>query len=482
MKGIKFCMKKVLQNTLKFLIIMLFTCISGCLLYYVYKLNVLNNKLYIILSVIVFLFWLLVVINLTRKKAKKGTKIFVGILSIFLSIIYLFGLKYIDQTIKFVSNMTENDYEIQNYSVLVLNTSTINNIDDLKDKNIGFLSTGSYFEKSKDKLKEKITYNVFEYQNTGELILAIYNGSIDAIVLDQSFIEILTDNDTQFIKESKEIYKYELKIKSKSTTNKINVNEEPFILYISGSDSHGSIQANDRSDVNIITVVNPKKNKILLVNVPRDYYVQLHGTTGPMDKLTHAGLYGLSMSKSTIEDLLDIKINYSIKVSFSTLVNAVNVLDGIDIYSEVAFRRKTRNNKWCNFIEGNQTLYGECALTFARERKMYLTGDIHRGQNQQVVLTAIIKKMSNPKYLMKYNDILNAIDGSFMTDMTYDDITSLIKNQLTELNNWKIESIGLTGPNDMRETYSMGSQKLYVFLQDEKSINKAKTKIEEYLK
>ena len=78
--------------------------------------------------------------------------------------------------------------------------------------------------------------------------------------------------------------------------------------------------------------------------------------------------------------------------------------------------------------------------------------------------------------------MLKAIDGSFETDMSYDDITSLVKNQLTNLNNWTIESIGLTGPNDMRETYSMGKQKLYVFLQDPKSINNAKTKIVEYLK
>lgn len=475
-------MKKLFQNILKFLIIMLFTCISGCLLYYVYRLNILNMKLFIVLSIVVVLFWLLVVINLTRKKAKLGTKIFMAIIAFILSFIYLFGLKYINQTIKFVSNMTENEYQIQKYSVLVLNTSAYKSIDELKDKNIGFLSTIQYYDESKSKLKEKITYNLVEYQNTTELILGIYNGNIDALVLDESFIDLLKENKTQFIDESKEIYKFELKFKDKNTTKKVNVNEEAFMLYISGSDTRGTIQASDRSDVNIIAVVNPKKNKLLLVSIPRDYYVQLHGTTGTKDKLTHAGLYGLEMSKNTIEDLLDIDINYSIKVSFSTLVNAVDVIDGIEIYSDKSFSRKSRKNKICTFNEGNQIVYGECALVFARERKTYSTGDLHRGQNQQVVLTAIIKKLSNPKYLMRYNDILKAIDGSFMTDMTYDEITSLIKNQLTELNNWEIESIGLTGPNDMRETYSMGNQKLYVFLQDENSIKDAKKKISEYLK
>lgn len=475
-------MKKVLQNIVKILIIMLFTCISGCLLYYIYKLNILNIKFFIILSVVVTLFWLLVTINLTRKKSKKGTKIFMGIIVIILSCIYFFGLKYVTETIKFVSNMTENEYEEYKYYVLVLGNSNYTKIDNLKDKKIGFLSISSNYEKSKEKLSKKINYELVEFQNTGELVLALENGSIDAIVLDESFVELLKENKLPFIDESKVIYTYSLKIKGEYASNKVDVNEDAFVLYISGSDSRTGIKTIARSDVNILAVVNPKKNKILLVTVPRDYYVQLHGTTGTLDKLTHAGLYGLEMSKNTIQDLLGVDINYSIKVSFSTLIKVVDVLDGIEIYSDKSFMKKTLDGKKCYFNKGYQKVTGECALAFSRERFVYETGDIHRGQNQQVVLSAIIKKLSDPKYLIRYNDMLKAIDGSFETDMSYDDITSLVKNQLTNLNNWTIESIGLTGPNDMRETYSMGKQKLYVFLQDPKSINNAKTKIAEYLK
>lgn len=475
-------MKKVLQNIIRFLIIILFTCTSGCLIYYVYKLNVLNIKYFIILGIIIFLFWLLIILNLIRKKAKTGTKIFVGIIAIILSAIYFFGLRYADQTIKFVSNMTQREYEIQEYYVLVLNNSPYSHIKDLENKKIGFLSIGANIDKSKSQLHKKINYGLMEYQNTGELILAIENGNVDAIVLDESFVELLRENKSPFIGESKVIYTYSLKIKGEYASNKVDVNEDAFVLYISGSDSRTGIKTIARSDVNILAVVNPKKNKILLVTVPRDYYVQLHGTTGTLDKLTHAGLYGLEMSKNTIQDLLGVDINYSIKVSFSTLIKVVDVLDGIEIYSDKSFMKKTLDGKKCYFNKGYQKVTGECALAFSRERFVYETGDIHRGQNQQVVLSAIIKKLSDPKYLIRYNDMLKAIDGSFETDMSYDDITSLVKNQLTNLNNWTIESIGLTGPNDMRETYSMGKQKLYVFLQDPKSINNAKTKIVEYLK
>ena len=68
----------------------------------------------------------------------------------------------------------------------------------------------------------------------------------------------------------------------------INV-DKPYVLYISGIDTAGKISTVSRSDVNILMVVNPAKHSILLVNTPRDYYVQLHGTTGLRDKLTHAG-------------------------------------------------------------------------------------------------------------------------------------------------------------------------------------------------
>lgn len=92
-----------------------------------------------------------------------------------------------------------------------------------------------------------------------------------------------------------------------------------------------------RSDVNMLATVNPQTHEVLLTSIPRDYYVQLHGTTGNRDKLTHAGIYGVQISVETLEDLLDIEIDYYLKVNFSTVVDLVDTIGGIDVYSDQQF-------------------------------------------------------------------------------------------------------------------------------------------------
>ena len=267
-----------------------------------------------------------------------------------------------------------------------------------------------------------------------------------------------------------------------------DITKKPFILYISGSDSHTSVDdPGARSDVNILAVVNPVEGKILLVSIPRDTYVQLHGTTGLKDKLTHAGINNdIERSKATLEDFLDISIDYVAKVSFETVVKVVDELDGIEIYSDTALNLsagETAKGKMCNFVEGKQQVDGDCALRFARERKSYERGDKHRGENQQEVLTGIINKLASSKdHLLKLPAILDIAADSFETTFTRDNITDFMKYQLASNINWQIESIGLDGVGDMLPTYTYGEGTLlWVMIPDEESLENIKEKIGQYL-
>lgn len=278
------------------------------------------------------------------------------------------------------------------------------------------------------------------------------------------------------------IYNFEIQYKKTTSapeTGQQNT-EDPFILYISGSDSRSKILADaTRSDVNMLAVINPKQHKILLVSIPRDYYVQLHSTTGTRDKLTHAGVYGIDMSRTTIEDLLDVKIAHTVKVGFPAVENTVNAIDGIEIYSDQAFTART--NKTCNYVVGTQHVDGACALAFARERKAYSSSDHHRVQDQQAVLTAIIAKALQKEYITRYTEILDATSSSLKTSLSYNDLTSLARTQLKNMASWEVESINLDGTGSRQPTYSMGNRPLYVMLPDQNSINQAKTKISAYL-
>lgn len=264
-----------------------------------------------------------------------------------------------------------------------------------------------------------------------------------------------------------------------------DLTERPFILYISGTDSHTSVDdPNARSDVNILVVVNPDQSKILLASIPRDTYMQLHGTEGLKDKLTHAGMFGVEMSKATLEDFLDIKIDRTLKVSFDTVVKVVDELDGVEIYSDVKMNlRSSMTGKMCYFVEGTQLVDGECALRFSRERKTYHMGDLHRGANQQEVLSAIIKKLSGSKeYLLKAPEILEVAADSFETSLSRDEITAFIKMQLNEGKNWQIESVATDGVESHELTYSLEEMgPLFVFIPNEESVANVKAKINEYL-
>ncbi len=461
-------MKAKIFNIIKYFLITILIIISTYLLYKIYKLNILVIKYYIIILLLVLLLNILFIFKLIRKKTSKISKIIFMILTILISLLYLYGTIYIDKTIKFVSNMTEEKYETRKYEIYVL-----------KEKNIKTLGYLNIYEDSKYIKEKQKTRKLKSYEDIGSLLGAIYNNEIDAVILDKAYVEMLKENDVDFIKEAKKIEEFEVRKINEETIKKVDIRKDPFILYISGSDSRGSINLVARSDVNIAVVINPKTNKILLVSIPRDYYVRLNGTTGSKDKLTHAGIYGVEKSMNTVGDLLDQDINYYLKVGFQTVVNVVDVVDGIDIYSEQDI--KTDANRSCKVKKGINHLDGECALAFSRERHSYQTGDRHRGENQQQVITKLVEKLNNPKYLTRYNQILKAMDGSFKTNMTYEEITNFIKYQLNNLKKWKVESISLDGTDSMQSTYSMGSRKLYVMIPNEKTVATAKEKINAYL-
>ncbi|MBP3635026.1 MAG: LCP family protein [Bacilli bacterium] len=476
-------MKKGFCNFVKYLILTLLTISSSVVLYYVNKLNILELRYFILLCSIISLLWILILFKLFRKKTRLFSKIIFGLIALILSFFYVFTIKYVQNTINFVENITSPiEYEIQKYSVLVLNDSNYNTINDLDKKSIGFVSLSNSLEDVNDKLKQSsnISFTSGRYNDVSEIIEAITNRQVDAIVLEKSFVDSLDENDYHLSGNTKTIYTFELKVKKEKSTQKVDVVNKPFILYISGSDSRESLYENSRSDVNILAIINPKKHKLLLLSIPRDTYVQLHNTVGTKDKLTHAGLYGVEMSKNTIEDFLNIDINYYAKVSFKTLINVVDVIGGIDLYSEKSFTAWT--DKSCRFKTGINTVNGKCALAFSRERYTYSTGDIHRGQNQQQVLTKIIQKLSDTSNLSKYDQILSSVNGSFETDMTYDEITNLVKYQLNEFSSFKVESIGIIGNGKLLPTYSLGTKPLYVMIPDDNSILLAQAKIKEYMK
>lgn len=439
------------------------------------KYDILPLKYFILAIIILVVVPSIIIIFSNRKKTKPIIKKILSGISLFLSIILIIILFYLNKTFSFIDNLTQTGYKTENYSVIVLKESDYNSIENLKDKTISYYNQETTnINKVLEELNKIINYNTITKENYISLVESLYNKETDAIIIEDAYREILEENDNEFADKIKIIYKIEIKLEEKSITKNVNVNKDTFNIYISGIDTYGNISSVSRSDVNIIATVNPKTHQILLTTIPRDYYVQLHGTTGYKDKLTHAGIYGMDKSIKTIEDLLNIEINYYIKVNFSSVEKIIDSLNGVDVYSKYTFIGANKTS----FKQGYNRVNGKQALEFVRTRKTIVGGDRTRGENQQALIEAIINKACSKEIITKYTSLLSSLENSFQTNMGTDKITEIIKKQINEMAPWNITSISLDGQNGREYTYSYPHQTLYVMIPNETTIENAKTKIQ----
>ncbi len=262
------------------------------------------------------------------------------------------------------------------------------------------------------------------------------------------------------------------------------IRQEPFLLYISGVDTRGELNDKSRSDVNILAAVDPVNRRVALVNTPRDYYVPLAGHDGEMDKLTHAGLYGVDCSMQTLGDFYGVSVQYYLKMDFQGFIDIINALGGIDVSVDEGFTTVGSPGYYdpVTLTAGQNHLDGASALAFARERHAFQNGDIRRGENQMQVISAVLNKVKSPAVLMGYSQIMASVSDSFVTSLSEDQIRALVKMQLSEGGDWQITSFSVTGTSaNSTQCYSAKGSKLYVMQPDEASVAQAKQMLAEVL-
>ena len=241
------------------------------------------------------------------------------------------------------------------------------------------------------------------------------------------------------------------------------ITKEPFVIYLSGVDTRGELAEKARSDVNILAVVNPQTKQVALINTPRDYYVDLAGTNSK-DKLTHAGLYGVETSMATLGNLYGVNVDQYLRINFAGFISIIDAVGGVDVYSDQAFTSVGSPGYYdpTTFAEGWNHLDGKSALAFARERHAFASGDIQRGINQMKVIDAMMNKIKSPTVLMSFSKLMDAVSDCFVTSLSQEQISALVRMQLASLSDWDIQS------------YSAKGQSLYVMKPDENSVNQAK--------
>lgn len=451
-----------------------------------FKLGALPMKYAIIVIIIVALLCvgMFFLMKPSQKKGQGKIRTVIGkVVSIILSILLLVGSLYVAQGNSVIDAISGANSQTTRISVVVMKDSKYKELADLKGETIEV-------NNSNDDEKEKLTESVAAIQKEESSIKTkevsdfatmandLYNGKTKAILVNEANYVMLEATHEDFKEKTTPIWTKEFTEEIKDFSKDVNVTKDAFVVYISGIDTYGKVSTVSRSDVNMIVTVNPKTKQILMTSIPRDYYVTL-ANKGKKDKLTHSGLAGVQNTVKTMENFMGMDINYYARVNFTSLIKIVDALGGVNIESTVAFTgyEGTSFKKGINHINGKQ------ALEFSRERHAFGGGDNERVHNQQVVLTAMIKKMMSPSIITNYSSVLSSIDGSFETNMGSGDITGLLQMQINDMASWTIVQKQMIGTGKMMTGGAyMPNNKLWYMIPNDSSVAENKQAIQQVLK
>ena len=246
-------------------------------------------------------------------------------------VLMLIGVGYLWRGYGALSNMTDSNVKIDELSAIVLAGDPAQTIDDVGDYSFGIVSvmgreyTDSMISSVQTDLGK--TISTVEYDDMLSLVDALYAKNVGVIIFNEAYREMVKEQYEDFDTQTRVLGSHQVQtVVEVEEDEDIDFEElkKPFIMYLSGIDVYGELSQTSRSDVNIIAVINPETEQILLVNTPRDYFIPLSISNGVRDKLTHAGLYGVDVSIETLEMLYDIDIDYYMRVNFSGLKKIVD--------------------------------------------------------------------------------------------------------------------------------------------------------------
>ncbi|WP_281790230.1 LCP family protein, partial [Faecalibaculum rodentium] len=471
--------------------------LTAFLIWEIVKLGMLPENMLMIGCVIILIIAALVMVLQLGFTRGTASKIILTTVTVMMILVYGTGTYYISKASGLLGNVTDFGNETTTtVQVIALKDSGIQSEKDLEGKTVGSLKSISLASTQaliQDLSGKGVTFQDKQYDNIQGMVNGLYDKEVPAIILNDAYRGNINDLEDEKFKnfgtDTQVVYTYTYKTENKSTTNSVDdITKNPFTVLISGVDSRDGFAESSRSDVNMLATINPVTKTVLLTSIPRDYYVttvceeDAGCQNGAKDKLTHTGLHGTETTKKTIENLLGVDINYTAKVNFTSVVNLVDALGGIDVNVKpgLAVDHFYTNDYFgtdYGVTEGINHLNGQAALCYARERYAYQEGDRQRVKNQQEVLMAIVKKATSPSVIGNYPALMDALSGAFQTDLSQDEIQSLIQFQLKEMPDWQFITYSLDGQGSTEFCAELGNS-ASVMIPDNETVVTAKKRIE----
>ena len=475
---------------------------------HIWQLNMVPLRMFLFGILVLGLLWLfeglLFFYGNRQEKGKKSGRVcrLIPVVLIILTVLAcVYSVFASDKVGETISSVTESQTVTSSYAVYVRKDDKAVELQDAADYDFGV--TSSYDKENtlaairllRESFDQKIT--TVDHDSVPEMAMALLEEDVDAILINEAYVPIMEELEgfETFSEDTRVLSRFVIEQKkqasvpsgSASEGNALptvnlqpvaDITKDPFVVYLSGSDTRNATLTTSNSDVNILVVINPQSKQILLLNTPRDYYIPNPAGGGKLDKLTHCGAYGINTSIGALSDLYDVVINYYAQINFTGFETLIDAVGGVTIESEIAFT--TFNGKY-PIKEGTNKLNGAEALGYVRERYAFQTGDNQRGLNQMKVLTAVIDKLSAGRLITHYNSILNSLQGMFITSVSADEISALVKMQLSDSAEWNIKSFAVTGNTGNDITFSIPRMPVSVMYQDEALVERASNLVDRVL-
>ena len=393
------------------------------------------------LWIIIYFIWNLVNLILKRNK----TLIITTIITILLSVVFGFGSYIINNVYNKLEKLTSSNTTV--YTTYLISMKD-NEIDE--DSKLGMIKNkkdveGHILAKELIK-KEKLDNEIEYYDDYYELLSDLYNNEIDGIFVSSNYVILFASEDAykNIDTDTKIVYEHSKKMKNQDnigTTNKKLT--EPFSILVMGVDSQkDGLNANAafNGDTLMVITFNPKTLTATMFSIPRDTYVPIACNHNAYNKINSSAAYGTNCVIDTVENLIDIDIDYYAKINFRGFIDLVDALGGVDVEVEQPdysfYVKQHGEGRLCesnslrdttNLVcmdTGWQHLNGEQALAYARNRHGFIESDIARNRHQQQIVEAVTKKASKLKSFDSLENLLDAISENIATNMTTNQILS----------------------------------------------------------
>lgn len=431
------------------LIILIFALISvSIFIFMISKLNLIPIKYLIPLFLMILIpFIFLMFKNMTGHKKRYK------ILLIGLSVLLLLPFPLLNQFSQLKKRILNSKTETQTVLALVLDETPYQTLEDVKG--LVFAANTSIdalaIEQAQTQiLEEGYAIHIQRHDAFNTLHESFFNQSAQVMLLNEDHMPLMESMDESFENRVRVLAKFTFE-KELDDVSDTNTSKDTFSIYISGLDFAGDIEETQRSDANIVLTINPIHKQILMTSIPRDTFVVRH-TNGQKDKLSLVGYSGIDETMKTIEDFLSMDIDYFLKVNWTSVVEVVDALGGIEVNSPYSFK----SGKY-SFQQGPTSLDGPRALAFVTHRMTLPDGEDSRAQNQQYVLEAILEKIMSPSIITNYTQFLEAISNNIRLSMPEKQLDNLIKDQLNTMSPWQIFRTQVIG--DVFDTWDAYSLK-----------------------